>query len=137
MNLTARVKNKDVTNELDFTASKSGGPGGQNVNKVNSKVTLRFNVQQSESLTEEEKEKISEKLANRISTDGVLIISAQSKRTQLQNKEAAVEKFNHLMGKAFAKKKMRRETKPTKASKEKRLKSKKMHSEKKKMRQNL
>lgn len=137
MNLTARVKSKDVTNELDFTASKSGGPGGQNVNKVNSKITLRFDVQNSESLSEEEKEKISEKLANRISTDGVLIITAQSKRTQLQNKEAAIEKFNQLMGKTFARKKKRKATKPTKASKEKRLKSKKMHSEKKKMRQSL
>lgn len=137
MNLTARIRNKDVTNELDFTASKSGGPGGQNVNKVNSKVTLRFDVQKSESLSEAEKEKISEKLANRISTDGVLILTAQSKRTQLQNKEAAIEKFNHLMGKAFARKKVRRATKPTKSSKEKRLKSKKMQSEKKKMRQGL
>lgn len=137
MNLTARVKGKDVTNELDFTASKSGGPGGQNVNKVNSKITLRFDVKNSESLTEEEKEKISEKLANRISTDGVLIISAQSKRTQLQNKEAAIAKFNQLMGKAFARKKARKATKPTKASKEKRLKSKKIQAEKKKMRQSL
>lgn len=137
MNLTARVRNKDVTSELDFTASKSGGPGGQNVNKVNSKVTLRFDVQKSELLTEEEKEKISEKLANRISTDGVLIITAQSKRTQLQNKEAAIEKFNHLIGKAFARKKIRRATKPTKSSVKKRLDDKKKHSEKKKMRQNL
>lgn len=137
MNLTARVRNKDVTNELDFTASKSGGPGGQNVNKVNSKVTLRFDIQQSPSLSEEEKARISEKLANRISTDGVLIITAQSKRTQLQNKEAALEKFNQLMGKAFARKKVRRATKPTKSSVQKRLDNKKKHSEKKKMRQGL
>ncbi|WP_017731207.1 alternative ribosome rescue aminoacyl-tRNA hydrolase ArfB [Nafulsella turpanensis] len=134
---TARVRNKDVTSELDFNASKSGGPGGQNVNKVNSKITLRFDVKNSQLLTEEEKEKISDKLSSRISNDGILIINAQSKRTQLQNKEAAIIKFNQLMGKAFARKKFRKATKPTKSSVKKRLNEKKKHSEKKKLRQNI
>ena len=137
MNLTARVRHKDVTNELDFNASKSGGPGGQNVNKVNSKVTLRFDVANATSLTEYEKETIQKKLATRITTEGVLIISAQSKRTQLQNKEAAITKFNQLMGRAFAKKKIRKATKPTRSSVKKRLNKKKMHSEKKKLRQKI
>jgi ribosome-associated protein len=137
MTLTAKVKSKDVTNELDLSASRSGGPGGQNVNKVNSKISLRFDVKQSPSLTEEEKEKILEKLSSRITTEGVLILSASSKRTQLQNKEAAIAKFNQLMGRAFAKRKARKATKPTKGSIKKRLKSKKIQSEKKKMRQPL
>lgn len=134
---TARVRSKDVTPELEFTASKSGGPGGQNVNKVNSKITLRFNVNGSQLLSEEEKEKIKEKLFNRITNDGELLISAQSKRTQLQNKEAAIIKFNQLMGKAFSRRKFRKATKPTRSSVKKRLKNKKMHSEKKKLRQGL
>ena len=137
MNLTAKVKNKDVSHELDFSASRSSGPGGQNVNKVNSKITLRFDVGGSSVLTEEEKERIKEKLSNRISNEGVLILSAESKRTQLQNKEAAIQKFNKLMGNAFSRRKARKATKPTKASVQKRLNKKKMHSEKKKMRQNI
>lgn len=137
MILAARVKNKDVTSELDISASRSGGPGGQNVNKVNSKINLRFDVKQSHSLTEEEKEQILDKLSSRITNEGVLILSASSKRTQLQNKEAAIEKFNQLMGRAFAKRKARKATKPTKGSIKRRLKSKKIQSEKKKMRQPL
>lgn len=137
MILTARVKNKDVTNELDISASRSGGPGGQNVNKVNSKINLRFDVKQSPSLSDEEKEKILERLDSRITNDGVLILSASSKRTQLQNKEAAIVKFNQLMGRAFAKRKVRKVTKPTKGSIKRRLKNKKIQSEKKKMRQPL
>ncbi len=137
MNLKAKVKNKDVTHELDLSASRSGGPGGQNVNKVNSKISLRFDVKQSPSLTEEEKEKILEKLSSRITTEGVLILSASSKRTQLQNREAAIAKFNKLMGNAFTKRKKRKATKPTKGSVKRRLKSKKIQSEKKKMRQPL
>lgn len=137
MILTAKVKNKDVTNELNLSASRSGGPGGQNVNKVNSKISLRFDVKCSPSLTEEEKEKILEKLSSRITTEGVLILSASSKRTQLQNKEAAIAKFNQLMGRAFAKRKARKATKPTTGAIKKRLKRKKIQSEKKKMRQPL
>lgn len=135
--MKACVRNKEVTNELDFTATRSGGPGGQNVNKVNSKVNLRFDVGSSPSLSPEEKETIMEKLSNRISVDGVLILSAQSKRTQLQNKEAAIQKFNQLMGRAFARKKARKATKPTKGSVERRLNKKKMQADKKKMRKSV
>ena len=137
MDLTATIRNKDVSNELVFTTSRSGGPGGQNVNKVNSKVTLRFDVANSPSLSDQEKARIMEKLSNRISTEGELILSAQHMRTQLQNKEAAIAKFNQLMEKVFAPRKVRRATKPTKSSVKKRLNEKKMHSEKKKMRQGL
>jgi ribosome-associated protein len=137
MTQTASVKNKDVTKELDFSTSRSGGPGGQNVNKVNSKVTLRFDIPNSQILNEEEKARLSEKLSNRISTEGVLIITAQHSRSQLKNKEEAIAKFNQLMEKAFARKKIRKRTKPSKSAVEKRLTNKKIQSEKKRMRQGL
>lgn len=107
------------------------------MNKVNSKVTLRFDIPNSQILSEEEKARISEKLSNRISTEGVLIISAQHSRSQLQNKEEAIAKFNQLMEKAFARKKIRKRTKPSKSAVQKRLTNKKIQSEKKKMRQGL
>ena len=135
MDLTANIRNTDVTNELVFTTSRSGGPGGQNVNKVNSKVTLRFDVANSPSLSDQKKERIMEKLSNRITNEGELILSAQHMRTQLQNKEAVIAKFNQLMETAFAPQKIRRPTKPSKSAVKKRLNEKKMHAEKKKMRQ--
>lgn len=137
MELAARVKYKDVSSELVFTTSRSGGPGGQNVNKVNSKVSLRFDVRNSLILSEEEKETIARKLGSRMNSEGVLIVTAQHERSQLRNKEAAIARFNFLMEKAFTKKKPRKATKPTKSSVDKRLKAKKIQAEKKKMRQNL
>lgn len=130
-NITADL----LGSELVFTTSRSSGPGGQNVNKVNSKVTLQFDVLRSQTLTEEEKQTISEKLATRMTVDGVLILSAQDRRSQLQNKEAVILKFERMVEKAFEKKKPRRATKPSKGSVRERLKKKKVHSEKKKFRQ--
>jgi ribosome-associated protein len=121
--------------ELVFTTSRSSGPGGQNVNKVNTKVTLKFDVVQSGVLTPEEKEIISAKLHSRITTDGVLLLTSQDKRSQLENKQAVIQKFNVLIAKAFEKKKARRSTKPSKGSVEKRITKKKQHSEKKQWRQ--
>lgn len=125
-----------LANELVFTTSKSGGPGGQNVNKVNSKVTLKFDVVKSEILTDEEKTIITAKLASRLTTDGILLLTAQEKRSQLQNKEAVMAKFEDLMAKAFYKRKARKPTKPSKASVQNRIKKKKLISEKKKWRRN-
>ena len=129
--LTARL----LEPELIFTTSRSSGPGGQNVNKVNSKVTLKFNVTGSTILTDEEKETISRKLHSRITVDGTLILTSQDKRSQLQNKEEVVQKFDKLLIKAFEKKKVRKATKPSKGSIQDRIKKKKQHSEKKKWRQ--
>jgi ribosome-associated protein len=121
--------------EIKFQTSRSSGPGGQNVNKTNSKVTLRFDVVNSLVLTAEEKEIILAKLATRLTSDGELILHAQEKRSQFQNKDEVVEKFDTLLAKAFVKKKARKASKPSKAAVQKRIKNKKQHGEKKKWRQ--
>jgi ribosome-associated protein len=122
-------------NEIAFTTSRSSGPGGQNVNKVNSKVTLRFDIAGSAVLSQEEKDILLKKMASRLTTEGVLILSAQDKRSQFQNKEEVIAKFEALMAKAFQKKKARKATKPSKTAVHKRIQNKKQHSEKKKWRQ--
>jgi ribosome-associated protein len=121
-------------NELVFTTSRSSGPGGQNVNKVNSKVTLQFDVNGSAILTQEEKEIITQKLSSRLTRDGILLLTAQDKRSQLQNKESVLEKFDKILIKAFEKKKKRKATKPSKGAIQERIKKKKQLSEKKKWR---
>lgn len=121
--------------ELVFTTSRSSGPGGQNVNKVNSKVTLRFDVVNSAILSEQEKEIILKKLATKITNEGVLVINAQESRSQLQNKEDAIANLDRLLKKAFEKKKARKKTKPSKSAVAKRINSKKQTAEKKKWRQ--
>ncbi len=124
-----------LANEIIFTTSRSSGPGGQNVNKVNSKVTLQFDVTGSEILTPEEKDIISGKLSSRMTREGILMLTAQDKRSQLQNKESVILKLEKLLVKAFEKKKIRRITKPSKGSIQVRIKKKKQLSEKKKWRQ--
>jgi ribosome-associated protein len=123
--------------ELEFSASRSSGPGGQNVNKVNSKVTLKFDVRNSLVLNDDEKSILLNKLASRLSADGVLSLTSQDKRSQLQNKGAVLAKLDVLLSKAFEKKKARKATKPSKGSIKQRIKSKKQHSEKKQWRQKL
>jgi ribosome-associated protein len=124
-----------LASELAFSASRSSGPGGQNVNKVNSKVTLQFDVKDSAILTAEEKETLLRRLSTRITRDGVLMISAQDGRSQVQNKEAAIEKFDKIIGKALERKKARKATKPSKGAVQERINKKKKHGEKKKWRQ--
>lgn len=126
---------KNILAELTFTSSRSSGPGGQNVNKVNSKITLQWNVSQSTTFTDEEKIVILHKLASHITKEGVLQLTSQEARSQLQNKEAVVQKLEKLLIKAFTKKKTRKPTKPSKAAKQKRILQKKQHGEKKKWRQ--
>ena len=126
-----------LASELIYTTSRSSGPGGQNVNKVNSKVTLRWDVSSSAILTDEEKDVVTSKLAAKLTTDGVLLLTAQDKRTQLQNKEEVILKLEKLLVKAFEKKKARKATKPSKSSVQNRIEKKKKNSEKKQWRQKL
>lgn len=128
---------EDLINEIIFTTSRSSGPGGQNVNKVNTKVTLKFDVVQSTVLSIEQKELINKKLATRLTKEGILLLTAQDKRSQLQNKEGVLHKLNLLLTKAFTPKKIRKPTKPSKAAKHARIQSKKQRSEKKQWRQKV
>ena len=123
-----------ILKELSFKTSRSSGSGGQNVNKVSTKVELRFSIEDSILLTENEKDRIRIKLKNRISLEDILILSSDSERTQLRNKKKVIELFLELIEKALHKPKKRIKSKPTKASKEKRLKEKKIQSDKKKFR---
>lgn len=123
-----------ILSELAFVTSRSSGPGGQNVNKVNSKVTVKWDVANS-ALLPEQKEVILKKLHSRLTKEGVLLISAQDARSQLQNKEAVISKLEELLVKAFARRKVRKATRPGKAAQQKRLQQKQRHSEKKRWRQ--
>lgn len=116
--------------EIEFSTARSGGPGGQNVNKVNSKVILKFDVFGSRLLSEEQKAKMLP-----YSNNGVVIIQAQEDRSQLKNKETAIKKFEALITRAFFVKKKRKATKPSKTSVAKRISEKKRRSEKKQWRQ--
>jgi len=135
MNRLERIKEKGLTRECEFSASRSSGPGGQNVNKVNSQVSLRFDVNNSVLLEEEEKKILLQKLASHISGLGILIITVQTHRSQLQNKEEAISKFHKLIEKAFTFKKVRKASKPTKAAVKRRLEDKRKMAQKKKDRQ--
>jgi ribosome-associated protein len=111
--------------ELQFQFARSGGKGGQNVNKVATKAELYFDVPNSALLTEEEKATILEKLAHKLTTEGILVLYHQTERTQLANRDKVTQKFYDLIRKAFEKPKPRKATKPTRASQEERKTEKK------------
>lgn len=131
------LNERDFSSELHFSASRSSGPGGQNVNKVNTKVELRFDIASSSLLSDEEKALLMEKLAKKINSEGELILVSQTGRSQLKNKEKAIEKFYSLLTRALTPRKKRKPTKPSQASKEERLETKRKQSEKKERRKSV
>jgi ribosome-associated protein len=114
--------------ELVFTASHSSGPGGQNVNKVSSRVTLWFDVANSPTLSPEQKELIMSRLENRIGKNGVLRVISQQTRSQVENKELAIERFSELLRDALRQIPIRKKTQVSKGAKLRRLEEKKKHS---------
>ncbi|WP_291402686.1 alternative ribosome rescue aminoacyl-tRNA hydrolase ArfB [Daejeonella sp.] len=130
------LKKVDILKELTFKTSRSGGKGGQHVNKVSTKVELNFDLKSTSLFTEEEKGRLFLKLANRINSDGILQIITEEERSQIKNKERSIQKLLILLKNALFIPKIRKASKPKRSAIEKRLKSKQITSLKKISRRN-
>jgi ribosome-associated protein len=128
---------KDLHPELRFQFARSGGAGGQNVNKVNTKAELRFNVSDSALLTDEQRATLLEKWANKLTGEGELVLTHQTERTQLANKQKVIQKFDKLVQKAFDVAKPRKASKPSAAQIAHRLNQKKRRSDTKAARRRI
>lgn len=122
---------EQLLKEVIYKAVRSSGPGGQHVNKTSSKVELHFDVQESHGISEEEKVRILNKLKSRLTKENVLILQSDESRSQHKNKEYVSQRFLNIIEDASKKPKVRKKTRPSKASKMKRLKKKKINAEKK------
>jgi ribosome-associated protein len=120
--------------EIEISFTRSSGPGGQHVNKTSTQAELSFDLEHSPSIDEQDRAWLLTRLATRIDSSGKLHVNSQSYRSQLRNKEAALEELASLIGNAMERPKTRKKTRPTKSAKETRLHSKKLAGEKKRMR---
>ena len=120
--------------EISFATSRSGGPGGQNVNKLETRVTVRFDLAGSAALSEEQRARLRERLATRITKDGVLHVTSQRHRSQMANRDAAIERFVELVGEALREEVPRKKTRPSRAAKARRLDEKRRRSGRKRER---
>ena len=117
--------------EVTFATSRSGGPGGQNVNKLETRVTVRFDIARSPSLSDEQRARLAERLATRVTKDGILQVTSQRHRTQGANREAALLRFAELLASALREEAPRKPTRASRASRQRRLEAKRRLGRKK------